>query len=1161
MADFPTGYIRVPLQGTSGSEDATDGGSQTNRQRNQETKNIKYLQVKKDNTTDYTKENIHKILLKVKDALGFQDFCSIPDVVYCIMSSESEVRVPTQMKTFLQKVLESALQTGALIVTNGIYHGITEMMCDILDELKTQQDGFCLQKDIHMIAIVPETQIADWKPQYKLDNKNQRLLTYIHPTSPVVGTKGPLEVKHHNYCILVEGDTKQSEQNILKASEIAVSLFTHFKNTYSNSLSKYVPKSGNEEREFSWCCDECGDRIVGSGFHCHACGDYDLCLVCKGEEKWLPGHMENIDKHRDQIMKFDTWNTGHYAPSENSKGSWRCTACGLHIWDEIYWCDKGKVCKDDVHCGECDKWRKYQSKHTGKNKEKLSPSDNKPVAVTWFLLQGGKVELKAGSEAMEKGVCMLTTYMDGGRTAEMAAFVCTQVAQGGEVSDNVIKSIVTSTLDTHYRGVLDDASEYEECLKKMVEEAKNTEVITCGIDVNEDGLSNIISGAILKAAGDSSQAKLQLAIAEGNLQEAQDILASNVNRQSVLYHDVMMSAIVLNKYTFLNLFLENGMPLQPFCNKQMLGNLYRCVLFYEDILKTKSNSCLQLVKHITRADKKDRHDYLKQAKHQEKLLEVISDLIESLTGGIFQPDYHEDDTYEYSEKDLYVWALLCGRIEMAKVIWTKASNHIALALLGSKILRCLKFRARDIEESYLVESLRKGERELAEMAKSSIQECYMDNKKKSHRLLVAPIDYLHASCSFNCLKLAWAFDMKEFMAKSCCQTKLTSMWHGKDRICAMSPIFEKTEKFLFAPRIQFMWNILTMIMLLIMLTTFVLTDLHPFGMRNAPSVLEIIVTVWVFLLTIEELRMISYVDRVGMCRKVKSLLLRQWNIIKACMLSLFWLSFILRFVIPPDYFVFVRIMYSLTLLAFYLNLLPLGFANDQLGPKLIMIKGMVKELLIFMTILVIFMLAFGTAYEALIHPNSPRNFILFGHILYRSYFQLLGDMLTDDIELKGVNSTCVKPYDPACVLETFLPILTAIYVLIANILLLNLLIAVFGFYIEDIQKRSKVVWSFYRYGLIKEYHNKAPFFPLGCPFYWIYLMCKQCVCCLRPCICCGKTCSCDKNRSRNIFSGKDLSDEEIFEVEDFEHSIVTLNRDKLTSIKIEEEEEAEDDDE
>ncbi|XP_006814778.2 transient receptor potential cation channel subfamily M member 2-like [Saccoglossus kowalevskii] len=541
-----------------------------------------------------------------------------------------------------------------------------------------------------------------------------------------------------------------------------------------------------------------------------------------------------------------------------------------------------------------------------------------------------------------------------------------------------------------------------------------------------DGEMRIIDGERPSCSSDHATLLL-MTLWDINTEDAEYMLENNITKQCISYKTIMMSALVLGKASFLEICLENGMPLQPFCDKTTLGHLYRSVLFYNELIED-DTSLLRLVKRKLNLNKSGNDDLL---------LCKVADFAARLTRGVFHPNYIDLSEYTPSVKDLYVWALLCGRYEMAKLLWNIAPDHIALALLGSRILRSLSKFASKYEERHLGEDLEEQGIEFENLASNAIQVCYQKDTEKSHKLLHKPICNLNKNHKFTCLTLAWACHAMKFISMSCCQTKLTRIWNQDS---GKNGVVEGSVHFL-SPKFQFFFNL------------------------------------------------ISYIDRVGLRRKLISFCFRQWNVIKVTMLALFWISVLARIVVPDNYFVFVRVLYSFTLCASYLNLLPMGFANDKLGPKLVMIRGMVMELFIFLVILLVFIFGYGAMMEALLHPNNPHSKMeTLPHLLYKPFFQILGDLLTDEYE--GDDIACESLTNEGCIIQVLIPILTGIYVLITNVLLLNLLIAVFSFYIEDIQARSEVVWAFYRYGLIMEYKNKVPFFPFGCLFYWPYLMYK-----------------------------------------------------------------------
>ncbi|XP_070547068.1 transient receptor potential cation channel subfamily M member 5-like [Ptychodera flava] len=111
------------------------------------------------------------------------------------------------------------------------------------------------------------------------------------------------------------------------------------------------------------------------------------------------------------------------------------------------------------------------------------------------------------------------------------------------------------------------------------------------------------------------------------------------------------------------------------------------------------------------------------------------------------------------------------------------------------------------------------------------------------------------------------------------------------------------------------------------------------------------------------------------------------------------------------------------------------------------------------------------------------HFLLMFQSLYKPYWQLYGELFLEEDEVVVENTTLngdVRAVN-ACTLVDghgwISTTLTAIYMLISNILLINLLIAMFSFTFQRVQDKSELIWRYYRFGLISEYHNRPTLVP------------------------------------------------------------------------------------
>ena len=160
---------------------------------------------------------------------------------------------------------------------------------------------------------------------------------------------------------------------------------------------------------------------------------------------------------------------------------------------------------------------------------------------------------------------------------------------------------------------------------------------------------------------------------------------------------------------------------------------------------------------------------------------------------------------------------------------------------------------------------------------------------------------------------------------------------------------------------------------------------------------------------------------------------------------------------------------------------------------------MVKNMIYFVVLLLVVLMSFGVSRQAILFPNNDASWRLVRDVYYQPYFMLYGEVFADDID-----PPCGEdPSQPPCVtgkceasnqykapagitlltVPHFLvqtpstghwvtPIAMSMYLLIANILLINLLIAVFNNIFIEVNAVSHQVWMFQRFTVVMEYQQK-----------------------------------------------------------------------------------------
>uniref|UniRef100_A0A8C4RC18 Ion transport domain-containing protein n=1 Tax=Eptatretus burgeri TaxID=7764 RepID=A0A8C4RC18_EPTBU len=171
----------------------------------------------------------------------------------------------------------------------------------------------------------------------------------------------------------------------------------------------------------------------------------------------------------------------------------------------------------------------------------------------------------------------------------------------------------------------------------------------------------------------------------------------------------------------------------------------------------------------------------------------------------------------------------------------------------------------------------------------------------------------------------------------------------------------------------------------------------------------------------------------------------------------------------------------LNFVIFCVRLLHIFTISKTLGPKIIIVKKMVN-LIFFLFLLTLSMFAYGVSTQSLLVHNEQRvDFVLKG-IFYRPYLILFGEV-SDSIHGTTTVSCTTNASDfenPRCPNETMdglIILSTCIYLLFANILLLNLLIAIFNFTFQMVHDNNDKVWKYQRYELVQEYISKSAWPP------------------------------------------------------------------------------------
>lgn len=312
--------------------------------------------------------------------------------------------------------------------------------------------------------------------------------------------------------------------------------------------------------------------------------------------------------------------------------------------------------------------------------------------------------------------------------------------------------------------------------------------------------------------------------------------------------------------------------------------------------------------------------------------------------------------------------------------------------------------------------------------------------------------------------------------------------------------------FMNAPCITFCYNCMAFIAFLILYAVILLTNFYPPKSTHPMiTIAEIILYIWVCNVLCEKIRQFIVLKASTYKQKVKVFLSDGWNVLDLMCVLVFLVGVILRFIplnVCRRCFYAGRIVLAFNIMMFFGRILHMFSVHQQLGPKLVMIKKMMWDLFYFVIIIMVFISAYGITSNVILFPNQLLNIDLIKGVFGEAWWSVYGSM---DVELVTGGSCSAKHTEPLdynncnttnqcpaytcavyglasdrcwgkaekCVANHWVvPILLAFYALITNVMMLNLLIAMFSNTFATIQGQTNIVWKMQRYHLIQEFESR-----------------------------------------------------------------------------------------
>uniref|UniRef100_A0A8C9M6N4 Transient receptor potential cation channel subfamily M member 2 n=1 Tax=Panthera tigris altaica TaxID=74533 RepID=A0A8C9M6N4_PANTA len=463
-------------------------------------------------------------------------------------------------------------------------------------------------------------------------------------------------------------------------------------------------------------------------------------------------------------------------------------------------------------------------------------------------------------------------------------------------------------------------------------------------------------------------------------------------------HPVMTAALISNKPEFVKLFLENGVRLKEFQASEgagrgagaagRTGDRPRLLLPVPNIKLNVQGVSLRSL-------------YKRSPGHVAFTMDPV--------------------------RDLLIWAIIQNRRELAEIIWAQSQDCIAAALACSKILKEL---SKEEEDTDSLEEMLALADEYEHRAIGVFTECHRKDEDRAQKLLTRVSE---AWGKTTCLQLALeAKDMK-FVSHGGVQAFLTKVWWGqlcvdnglwrviacmlafpllytglisfRERRLQAGPGLPRVRAFFNAPVVIFHLNILSYFAFLCLFAYVLMVDFQP-----TPSCCEYLIYFWLFSLLFYD------PDEFGLMKMALLYFSDFWNKLDIGAILLFIAGLTCRLI--PALLYPGRIILSLDFIMFCLRLMHIFTISKTLGPKIIIVKRMMKDVFFFLFLLAVWVVSFGVAKQAILIHNESRVDWIFRGVVYQSYLTIFGQM---PAYIDGVNFSLdqcspngTDPYKPKC---------------------------------------------------------------------------------------------------------------------------------------------------
>uniref|UniRef100_A0A4W6FW46 non-specific serine/threonine protein kinase n=1 Tax=Lates calcarifer TaxID=8187 RepID=A0A4W6FW46_LATCA len=769
-------------------------------------------------------------------------------------------------------------------------------------------------------------------------------------------------------------------------------------------------------------------------------------------------------------------------------------------------------------------FRKKLEKHI--QLQKIHPRLNQGVPVVCVVVEGGPAIVSTVLDYVSNVPPVPVLVFEGsGRAADLLAFLHKQTAADRYAC--VPQCIYSSR---------SNGSTYlfQQCMdhRQSVSKSPFWEYFCC----------DLTHGSLTQCTKASPAEQLSMALAWDRADIAQkDVLVYGQHWQVGSLEQAMLDALVMDRVGFVKLLIDNGMTMCRFLTVDRLEELYnthqgQADRFLHHLVEDAKQTSLPIGYRLSLIDIGLVIEYLiggayrstYTRKHFRAAYSRLQDkrrgLIPSSSRGRSLQDlqfFRTAQPYKckvdvspgssgeitlspglddapllvpFNFNDLFVWAVLQQRQQMALFLWQHGEEALARATVACKLYRSMAFEARQSSfDDNIAERFKAYSLEFGQLAVDVLDCAFRQNEQMAMKLLTSEME---AWSHFTCLQMAVSSCHRPFVSHSCTQTLLTDLWTGPLNMtkslflkiilslllppsilllefkskAEMCHVPQSHEAMLFgldsvksAPAHEGTDRTMFYLAFLMLFSYVILVK-----MEDRPSVQEWLVIAYILSTAVEKTREVLMSEPRKLRHKLKIWFSEYWNLSDFIAILLFLAGLAMRWHVDP-YRTAGRIAYCLDIIFWFIRVTDLLAVNQHAGPYLTMITKMTTNMFFIVVMMAIVLLSFGVSRKAILSPDEEPSWSLARDVVFQPYWMIYGEVYESEIDPCEDGNPC----PPASFLT---PFLQAVYMFFQYIIMVNILIAFFNNIYFDMASTSNKLWKYNRYRYIMTYQER-PWLP------------------------------------------------------------------------------------